>query len=51
MGIGRGTDCGLTLPVQDNETVKVTAALDASVARGSLCSKGRFGYQRIQNRD
>jgi predicted molibdopterin-dependent oxidoreductase YjgC len=37
--------------VQDNETVKVTAPLDGPEAQGSLCSKGRFGHQLVQNRD
>jgi len=46
-----GVGCGLTLPVQDNEIVKVTAPLDGPVTQGSLCSKGRFGYEHVQNRD
>jgi predicted molibdopterin-dependent oxidoreductase YjgC len=41
--------CGLTLQVQDNEIVKVTAPLGGPVTQGSL--KGRFGYQHVQNRD
>ncbi|MFJ6392695.1 2Fe-2S iron-sulfur cluster-binding protein [Streptomyces sp. NPDC091972] len=46
-----GAGCGVTLHVQDNEIVKVTALPDGSGAHGSLCSKGRFGYQLVQNRD
>jgi predicted molibdopterin-dependent oxidoreductase YjgC len=46
-----GAGCGLTLHVQDNDIVKVTAPLDGPVSHGSLCSKGRFGYQHAQNRD
>ncbi|MGC0336550.1 putative molibdopterin-dependent oxidoreductase YjgC [Streptomyces sp. SLBN-8D4] len=28
--------------------MKVTAPLDGPVTKGSLCSKGRFGYQHVQ---
>ena len=47
----RGVDCDLTLHVQDNEVVKVTAPHEQTVTQSSLCSKGRFGYQHVQNRD
>ncbi|GGN87830.1 hypothetical protein GCM10011579_081100 [Streptomyces albiflavescens] len=40
----------LTLRVQDNEIVKVTAPYDGPVAHGNLRSKGRFGHQHVQNR-
>ncbi|KUN52069.1 hypothetical protein AQJ46_50890 [Streptomyces canus] len=47
----RGVDCDLTLHVQDNGVVKVTAPHEQTVTQSSLCSKGRFGYQHVQNRD
>jgi predicted molibdopterin-dependent oxidoreductase YjgC len=43
--------CTLTLHVQDNELVKVTSPRDNPVTHGTLCIKGRFGYQHVQNRD
>lgn len=46
-GVGRN----LTLHVQDNEIVKVTSPRDNPVTHGSLCVKGRFGYQHVQNRN
>ncbi|MDH6547608.1 putative molibdopterin-dependent oxidoreductase YjgC [Streptomyces sp. SAI-041] len=49
--VPHGVSCGPTLHVQDNEIVKVTAPADGTVPHGSLCSKGRFGYQLVQNRD
>ncbi|MCX5359593.1 2Fe-2S iron-sulfur cluster-binding protein [Streptomyces sp. NBC_00124] len=45
-----GVGCGLTLHVQDNDIVRVTAPHDDPVTRGNLCIKGRFGYQHVQNR-
>src|SRR5205085_11828381 len=45
-----GVGCVLDLHVQDNEIVKVTSPLDASVTEGHLCVKGRFGFQFVQNR-
>ncbi|GGJ32594.1 hypothetical protein GCM10010121_049700 [Streptomyces brasiliensis] len=42
--------CGVTLHVQDNETVKVTSPLDDPVTHGNLRIKGRFGHQHQQNR-
>nr|WP_206328245.1 2Fe-2S iron-sulfur cluster-binding protein [Streptomyces sp. S3(2020)] len=45
-----GVGCGLTLHVQDNGIVKVTAPHDDPVSRGNLCIKGRFGHQHVQNR-
>jgi len=44
-----GVGCTLTLHVQDNRIAKVTSPLDASITRGHLCIKGRFGYQFVQN--
>jgi predicted molibdopterin-dependent oxidoreductase YjgC len=46
-----GVGCDLTLHVQDNEVVKVTTPHEQTVTQSSLCSKGRFGYQHVQNRD
>lgn len=46
-----GVGCDLTLHVQDNEVVKVTTPHERTVTQSSLCSKGRFGYQHVQNRD
>jgi predicted molibdopterin-dependent oxidoreductase YjgC len=40
----------LRVHVQDNVVVEVTSPHDGPVTHGSLCIKGRFGYQRIQNR-
>jgi predicted molibdopterin-dependent oxidoreductase YjgC len=45
-----GVGCCLTLHVQDNRIVKATSPLDHSVTKGSLCIKGRFGWQFVQNR-
>jgi predicted molibdopterin-dependent oxidoreductase YjgC len=45
-----GVGCTLTLHVQDNEIVKVTSPYDATVTRGNLCIKGRFGWQYVQQR-
>lgn len=45
-----GVGCNLTLHVQDNTVVKVSAPHDHSVGYGNLCIKGRFGYQHVQNR-
>jgi predicted molibdopterin-dependent oxidoreductase YjgC len=42
--------CTPTPHVQDNEIVKVTSPHDHPVTRGDLRSKGRFGYQHVQNR-
>jgi predicted molibdopterin-dependent oxidoreductase YjgC len=45
-----GVGCTLTLHVQDDEIVKVTSPYDASITRGNLCVKGRFGWQYVQSR-
>jgi predicted molibdopterin-dependent oxidoreductase YjgC len=41
--------CQLYLHVRDNEVVKVTGVEDAGPNYGSLCAKGRFGYDFIQD--
>ncbi len=46
-----GVGCNLTLHVQDNGIVEVTSPHDNQVTHGSLCIKGRFGRQHVQNRD
>ena len=43
-----GVGCNLDLHVQDNRIVKVTSPADHSVTHGSLCIKGRFGYEYVQ---
>jgi len=45
-----GVGCNLTLHVQNNEIVKVTAPHEHSVGHGNLCIKGRFGFVHVQNR-
>lgn len=45
-----GVGCTLTLHVQDNEIVKVSSPYDASITRGNLCVKGRFGWRYVQER-
>ena len=39
-----GVGCNLTLHVQSNQVVKVSAPHDHSVGHGNLCIKGRFGF-------
>ncbi len=39
-----GIGCQLQLHVKDNEIIKVTGAEDVEPNYGSLCVKGRFGY-------
>ena len=43
-----GVGCNLTVHQQDGRIVRVTSPLDHSVTRGSLCIKGRFGWQFVQ---
>jgi predicted molibdopterin-dependent oxidoreductase YjgC len=42
-----GVGCQLHLHVQDNQVVKVTGVEDTEPNRGSLCVKGRFGFNFI----
>jgi anaerobic selenocysteine-containing dehydrogenase len=44
-----GVGCQLDLHVKDDEVVKVTGAEDALPNHGSLCVKGRFGYDFINS--
>ena len=43
-----GVGCDLTVHAQDGRIVRVTSPLDHSVTHGSLCIKGRFGWQFVQ---
>ena len=43
-----GVGCDLTVHAQDGQIVRVTSPLDHSVTHGSLCIKGRFGWQFVQ---
>jgi len=45
-----GVGCNLDLHVQDNTIVKVTSPMDHDVTSGSLCIKGRFGFENVQVR-
>jgi predicted molibdopterin-dependent oxidoreductase YjgC len=42
-----GCGCQLELKVQNNRVIGVTTDEDTGVNRGSLCVKGRFGYEFI----
>lgn len=44
-----GVGCQLYLHVKDNKVFKVTGVEDASPNYGSLCVKGRFGYEFIHD--
>jgi predicted molibdopterin-dependent oxidoreductase YjgC len=46
-----GVGCQLYLHVRDNRVVKVTGVEDAAPNYGSLCVKGRFGYNFISSPD
>jgi predicted molibdopterin-dependent oxidoreductase YjgC len=45
-----GVGCTLTLHVQDGDIVKVTSPIESSTTHGSLCVKGRFGFEFVQLR-
>ena len=44
-----GVGCQLQLHIKDNEIVKVTGAEDVEPNYGSLCIKGRFGYDFVHS--
>jgi predicted molibdopterin-dependent oxidoreductase YjgC len=44
-----GVGCQLQLHVRDNEIIKVTGAEDVEPNYGSLCIKGRFGYDFVHS--
>ncbi len=46
-----GVGCQLYLHVKDNQVVKVTGVQDVAPNYGSLCVKGRFGYNFISSPD
>jgi predicted molibdopterin-dependent oxidoreductase YjgC len=46
-----GVGCQLYLHVRDNQVVKVTGVEDVGPNYGSLCVKGRFGYDFINSPD
>jgi predicted molibdopterin-dependent oxidoreductase YjgC len=46
-----GVGCQLYLHVKDNQVVKVTGVEDVAPNYGSLCVKGRFGYDFINSSD
>jgi predicted molibdopterin-dependent oxidoreductase YjgC len=46
-----GVGCQLCLHVKDNRVVKVTGVEEASPNHGSLCVKGRFGFDFVGSPD
>jgi len=40
-----GVGCTLTVHTQDDRIVKVTSPIESEVTHGSLCVKGRFGFE------
>ncbi len=46
-----GTGCSIDLHVVDGKVVKITGTEDGVVNKGSLCVKGRFGYDFIHHED
>ena len=46
-----GVGCALELYVKDGEIVKIRGAEDGVENRGSLCVKGRFGYDWVNSPD
>jgi len=46
-----GVGCGFYLGVKGNKTVSVRADKDNPVNKGSLCVKGRFGYDFVNHPD
>lgn len=44
-----GTGCNFYLNVKDNKVIGVTSAYEASVNKGNLCIKGRYGYDWIHS--
>ena len=46
-----GTGCSIDLHVVDGKVVKITGTEDGVVNKGSLCVKGRFGYDFIHHKD
>ena len=46
-----GVGCGFYLGVRGNKTVSVRGDTDSPVNKGSLCVKGRFGYDFVNHPD
>ena len=46
-----GCGCQFDLHVRDGRVIKVGSNFDGPANKGSLCAKGRFGYQFIQSPD
>lgn len=46
-----GVGCQLTLHIKDNKVLKITGAEDVPPNYGSLCVKGRFGFDFISSPD
>ena len=46
-----GVGCTLDLNVKNGKVVKVTENADGAVNQGSLCIKGRYGYEFIHHKD
>jgi predicted molibdopterin-dependent oxidoreductase YjgC len=46
-----GCGCQMELNVIENRVIGVTTKLEAGVNQGSLCVKGRFGYEFIGDED
>lgn len=46
-----GCGCQLDLHVQDGRVISVASNFDGPANKGSLCAKGRFGYQFIHSPD
>ncbi len=46
-----GVGCQIALHVKDNQVVKVTGVKNAPPNMGSLCVKGRFGFNFINSKD
>jgi formate dehydrogenase alpha subunit len=44
-----GTGCNFDLNVKEGKIIKVTSAYDAPVNQGSLCIKGRYGYDFVNS--
>jgi len=46
-----GTGCSLDLHIVDEKVVRITGTENGTVNRGSLCVKGRFGYDFIHHQE
>ena len=44
-----GVGCGLDLNIMDNKVVRVTGNEDSPVNKGSLCFKGKFGFELLHS--